>query len=131
MARNVDVMTSQCPQKIRKGIYEIPCEFYSILANQIACMCNKQSALEYTFFYITKRQLVPLPRFSKGCYLTPCCQTEFIILFANTFKRNYCNKFLVGGCIPKNGCTLCEVHCPFLLGIPLSNDKLLQPLLII
>ena len=36
----VDVMTSQCPKKTRKGI----CEFYSSFANQI--MFNKPSALE-------------------------------------------------------------------------------------
>ena len=44
---NVDVMTSQCPQKTRKGICEYPASFYSSLANQI--LCNKQSALEFSF----------------------------------------------------------------------------------
>ena len=59
MARkHVDVRTSQCPQKTRKGICEYPASFTAHRPNQI--MCNKQSALELSSFRLVKyRRFAP------------------------------------------------------------------------
>ena len=46
-AKNIEVMTSQCVQKTRKGINE-SLRVLQLIGQLIKIMCNKQSALEYS-----------------------------------------------------------------------------------